>query len=329
VLEGSVRRAGGRVRITCELIEAVTGGHLWADHFDGDLSDIFALQDKITESVGGAIEPSLLRAEIARAITKPTENLDAYDLYLRALQQHYLATEPGNQGALRLLRQAMAMDPSFGLAKALAAWCVGNALNRDWIAWGSPEHIEAIALARSALASSPDDPSALRLAGWAVAYLAHDREAARAALDRAIALNPNSAQILGSSGWVRLYIGDFGMARDHFARAMRLSPLDPELFVFQTGLSMALVLGEPADPERGLALADKALVGRPNWAGANGARAHCLVRLGRLDEATETERQYLALHPGFTLTAYRLRSPFCPHVTDMIIDLHRQAGVPE
>jgi adenylate cyclase len=130
------------------------------------------------------------------------------------------------------------MDSRFGLAKALAAWCIGHAVEQGAIGRGTPEIAEAIELARSALADSPDDPSALRFAGHAVAYFAHDLDAGLAALDRAFRLNGNSAQILGSNGWMRLYAGDFGVARNSFTRAMRLSPLDPELYFFQTGLAL-------------------------------------------------------------------------------------------
>jgi adenylate cyclase len=329
VLEGSVRRAGGRVRITCQLIEAATGGHVWADRFESDMADIFELQDRITESVVAAIEPSLQRAEIARASAKPTESLDAYDIYLRALQQHYLFTEAGSQEARRLLHQAISRDTSFGLAKAMAAWCVAHAVFQSWVAWGGPEYAEGIAFARSALSNSPDDPSALRLAGFTVAYLAQDLDAGQAALDRAIALNANSAQVLGSSGWVRNYLGHFDVARDHFTRAMRLSPLDPELYVFQTGLAIALALGEPAAPERGLDLAQKALVGGRNQRTALHGRIYCLIELGHLEEARETARQYLAIWPDFSLSAWRRRLAYRAHVADRLIALLRQAGLPE
>ena len=161
VLEGSVRRAMGRVRVAAQLIDATTGGHVWAERFEESDTDVFALQDQITEHVVGALEPGLQKAEIARATIKPTESLDAYDLYLRALQQFHLFTELSNQAARLLLRQAIIMDGRFGLAKAQAAACVSYAVTRGWIAWGSADAVEGAALARSAIADSPDDPIAL------------------------------------------------------------------------------------------------------------------------------------------------------------------------
>jgi TolB-like protein len=170
VLEGSVRRSGSRVRIAAQLIDAITGGHVWAERFEDSDTELFALQDRITEHVVGALEPGLQKAEIARATTKPTESLDAYDLYLRALQQFHLFTESSNEAARLLLRQAIIMDGRFGLAKAQAAVCVAHAVTRGWIAWGSADAVEGAALARSAIADSPDDPIALALAAFAVAY---------------------------------------------------------------------------------------------------------------------------------------------------------------
>jgi adenylate cyclase len=252
VLEGSIRRAGGRVRINAQLIEAATGGHVWAERFEDADTDLFALQDRITEHVVGALEPGLQKAEIARATAKPTESLDAYDLYLRALQQFHLYTQSSIRAARFLLHQAITMDGRFGLAKALASLCVSTAVMCDWIAWGSAEAVEGAALARSAIADSPDDPTALHFAAWAVAYLGHDLDAAQAAVDRALVLNGNSAAVLGTSGWVHYDLGDFGTARDHFTRAIRLSPLDPLLHSFQSGLASALSFGEPAEPARAL-----------------------------------------------------------------------------
>jgi adenylate cyclase len=165
VVEGSVRKAGGRVRITCQLVNAATGAHVWAEKFDSPLDDIFELQDRVTESVAGAVEPTLRNAEIARALNKPTENLDAYDLYLRALAQFDLFTPQGREEALRLLRRAVALDPRFARALALFAWCVVFKVLFGSTTRGSPEAREAVAMSRAALAAANDDPEALRQAG--------------------------------------------------------------------------------------------------------------------------------------------------------------------
>jgi adenylate cyclase len=214
VLEGSVRKAANRVRITGQLIDALTGIHLWADRFEGAIDDIFDLQDQVTASVVGAIAPKLEQAEIERARAKPTENLNAYDLYLRALPLYYANTRAENDEAFRLLRQAVTLDPNYALAKALTAACVAM---RDiqGISPSKSETDDAIRLAREALDGGWDDPSVLDFAGWVLSILAHDNEAGLAALDRALALNVNSARALRLSGWVRLSSGDPRTATEH------------------------------------------------------------------------------------------------------------------
>jgi adenylate cyclase len=329
VLEGSIRRAGGRVRIAAQLIDATTGGHAWAERFEDSDTDLFALQDRITEHVVGALEPGLQKAEIARATAKPTESLDAYDLYLRALQQFHLSTESSNHAARLLLHQAITMDGRFGLAKALAALCVVQAVMRDWIAWGSAEAVEGAALARSAIADSPDDPTALRVAAFAVAHLGHDLDAAETAVDRALMLNGNSAGVLGASGWIRIFLGDFGTARDHFTRALRLSPLDPRLDVLQLGVAATLLFGEPAEPARALGLADRVLQGAPSNYTALQGRIEALVIMGRIAEAKDTARTLMSFYPQTSISAWRLRWPHRPAFVERMVQLFRAAGIPE
>jgi adenylate cyclase len=329
VLEGSVRKAGNRVRITCQLVETTSGAHVWADRFDSNLEDIFELQDTITGQAAGAFEPNLQRAEIARAIVKPTENLDAYDLFLRGLQQFYLLTRQGTDEALRLLRLAIAIDSSFWIAKAMTAYCVAHAAAATWIERDTTLVAEGIEWSRSALANAPDDPTAMRLAGHAVAWLARDLDTGRVALDRAIMLNSNSAQALCSSGWVRNYLGDFNAARDHLRRALKLSPLDPELYFFQTGLAQALAFGSPPEPQQGLELAELALVGRPNWRTALNARVYCLVGLDRIEEARARAQQLVVLYPDASLSAIRRRFPHRPEAVERIVAALRKAEFPE
>jgi adenylate cyclase len=165
VLEGSVRKAGDRVRITCQLIEALTGAHLWADRFDGVLEDIFAVQDRVTANVAGAMEPTLRRAEIERAARKPTESLEAYDLYLRSLP-HFNSLEPeGVEQATRLLREATLLDPTFGLALAQLAWCLWVPFLYGWARPCSVPVAEIMRLVRSAVVRAGTDPVVMRVAG--------------------------------------------------------------------------------------------------------------------------------------------------------------------
>ena len=253
VLEGSIQKSGNRVRISGQLIEAASGRHVWADRFDSELADIFDLQDRITESVVGAIEPSLRRAEIERASAKRTEDLDAYDLYLRAMANHFALTRPASDEALRLLDRALELDRNYSAAKALAAIIHNTRVVQNWA--DQTEIERGIQLAREALADHRDDPTTLRGAAVALAYLAHDFEPALAAIDRALTLNPNSATAYEHSGWIRLIVSDWRTSIDHFQKAMRLSPLDPAMGWFVAGLSWALLVA--GRPEEALAWARK------------------------------------------------------------------------
>jgi adenylate cyclase len=329
VLEGSIRRAAGRVRITAQLIDATTGGHVWAERFEDSDTDLFALQDRITEHVVGALEPGLQKAEIARATTKPTENLDAYDFYLRGLQQQHLSTQSSNHAAQLLLRKAISMDERFGLAKAQAAASVSYAVTRGWIASGSAEAAEGAVLARSAIADSPDDPIALSIAAFAVALLDHDLNAAQTATNRALMLNGNSATVVAGCGYIRGFLGDWAAAREHFTRAIRLSPLDPYLSTFRTWLAMALSNAEPPELEQALDLTNKALQETPGHYSALLTHIEVLVMLERLPEAQEAARTFMSLYPQFSISSWRLRVPLRPSMIEGVVQLMRAAGIPE
>jgi adenylate cyclase len=327
VLEGSVRKAANRVRITGRLIDAASGAHLWADRFDGAIDDIFDLQDQVTASVVGAIAPKLQQAEIERARTKPTENLNAYDLYLRALPLYYANTRAENDEAFRLLRQAVTLDPNYALAKALTAACVAR---RDvqGIPLSKRETDEGIRLAREALDAERDDPSVLVLAGWAVSYLAHDNEAALAALDRALVLNVNSAQALTLSGWVRLYVGDPRKATEYFTRAMRLSPLDPRVSFPIAGLAAAHMMA--GDYDEAVNLGRQAVREMPRNAFAHRIIAASLALLGRTEEAHAAARAHLAIAPNYTIADGQKNMPFNDaEFVERYFRGLREAGLPE
>jgi adenylate cyclase len=225
VLEGSVRKAGGRVRITAQLIDALGGTHLWADRFDGSLEDVFELQDEVALSVAGVIEPTLRQSEIERARRKRPDSLDAYDLYLRALPYAFTPMPEDADEALPLLGKAIELEPDYAAAHAIIAWCH----EARYLRGGMQEETRLAALhhARLAIAGGSDDAAALATAGFVIAVCARDFETALIAFDRSFALTSSSALALGFSSIVRAWNGDDAIAVEHADRAIRLSPLDP------------------------------------------------------------------------------------------------------
>jgi len=239
VLEGSVRKAANKVRITGQLVDTSIGTHLWAERFDGSPEDIFDLQDQVTASVVGAIAPKLERAEIERAKRKPTESLDAYDFYLRGIASVYQWTKEGMNEALRLFYRAIELDPDFASAYGMAVRCHGQRKAHGWTADRVKEMAETERLARCAADLGKDDAVALCFGGFGLAYVVGDLDDGAAMTDRALVVNPNLAVAWLCSGWVRTFRGEPEMAISHLARAMRLSPLDPITFQMQFATALA------------------------------------------------------------------------------------------
>ena len=325
VLEGSVRKAGNKVRITGQLIEAVSARHVWAEKFDGDLADIFDLQDRITESIVGAIEPSLLSAEIARAEHKPTANLDAYDLYLRAFALYGSMNRSTIRNAIELLKAAIVLDPTYAQAKALAAICHGDLVQQRWDDPG--DFTASDRLAKEALAVARDDPIVLAFASQIVAYISKDYETALAAADRALAICPNSFVVSSRCGWVKLYVGQAGEAVDCFLRAIRLSPLDPYTFNAPVGMAAArLMEGKPEEAER---WARQALQRNATFAAAHRVLIFALVEQARVEEAREALRKMLIVSPDYTLSHFRRLAPFSDRAfNERFAESLRTAGLP-
>ncbi len=326
VLEGSVRKAAGRVRISAQLCEVETGRHVWAERFDGELADIFDLQDRVTEAVVGAIEPSLRLAEVERARSRPTGSLTAYDLYLRALPHRY-TTREGNAESLGLLRRAIALDPGFAAAKGALAGLHTVRFTQGWAEAGDVE--EAVDCARQvAEAGGEDDPSALAAAAHALAYLARDCEAGLAAADRALRLAPNSPQVLLVNGWLRAYVGDAEAAIALLDRARRLSPVDPAMFFFSTAAGLAhFVAGRYAAAAEA---ARRAIHDRPAYVPAHRLLATSLAQLGELRAAAEATRVLLAsVAPGYTVAATAEHSALRdPDLRERYLEGLRKAGLP-
>jgi TolB-like protein len=284
VLEGSVRKAANRVRITGQLVDTATGAHLWADRFDGGLGDIFDLQDRVTESVVGAIGPAVEKAEIERARRKPTESLDAYALYLRGLAAFYqLGNRQANDEALRLFNSAIALDPHFALAYGRAAYCHAYGKTNGWISVTPNEIAEVTRLAQRAVELGKDDAIVLTASAWALAYVVHDLEAGASLIDRALVLNSNFAEAWFRGGWMKNWLGEPEPAIERFARALRLSPLDPWVAGMRGGTAaahfflgrydeaaswaaMALQDNSNFQPGLRIAAASNAMAGRPEQA---------------------------------------------------------------
>src|SRR5262249_17509004 len=226
VLEGSVRKSGSRVRIAGQLIDATTGAHLWADRFDGALDDIFDLQDQVTTSVVGAIEPRLRQVEIEHAKCKRPESLDAYDCVMRAMPAVWSLDADERAEALALLERAMQIDPRYALAKALAAWCHAQNMCYHGALVPLQERSEAIRLAEAAARLDSDDPLVLTVLGAAYTLCAQ-LSLASPLIEKALLLNPNSAWSWQRSGWLNQCLERYDMSIEHFERSIRISPLDP------------------------------------------------------------------------------------------------------
>ena len=328
VLEGSVRKAGGRVRITGQLIQGETGQHIWADRFDGELADVFNLQDQVTSSVVAAIEPSLRLAEIDRARRKPTDRLDAYDWYLRALPHFYMLNRESLDRAIMLIDRAIAIDPHFALAKALKARCYAWRNPQGWVTAPEEESAIAMRLGREALQDGADDPSVLWMVGFAMWQLRVDPEGALELYDRSLALNANCAQALALRGWALATAGRLDEAVSSLLQALRLSPFDPEAFFAMSALGCAYLMAERFD--EAFKWTSRALRERPTFAPALRFHAVSLVELGRLSEARDAVAHLLRLEPRLTISTLRRRAPiFDAKLMNIFLDGLRKAGLPE
>ena len=285
VLEGSVRKAGNRVRITGQLVDAATGNHIWADRYDSTLEDIFDLQDRVTTSVIGAIAPRLERAEIARAQHKPTESLQAYDYYLRALANIYRFTREANTEALKLTQTANNLDPDFAAPFALGALCFVQRWRAGWSNGGAEDVSEVRRLARRAIELDKDDPWVLALAGSALGLFVGEVEEGAALLALAISLDPNLAAARIWNGYVQLCLGEKDAAIEQFQIGLRMSPLDPRIFLAQNGMAMAHFLA--GRYEEGSLWAKTALQQNPDYVGARRILMACHAMAGRVEEARQ------------------------------------------
>lgn len=285
VLEGSFRSAGDRVRITAQLIEAKSATHLWAERFEGTLQDVFALQDQIASSVVGAIRPQLESAEIERARHTPTSSLSAYDCYLRGIAKLKEGGKSAIDDGLVQFRKAIELDPEFASAYGMAAWCVFWRKVNGWMTDRSAETAEGVRLAHRAVELGQNDAVALSRGGHALAHLAGDMDGGIALLDRALVLDPNLSSAWFLSGYLRALSGDSDRAIECFTWAMRLSPLDREIYRMRAGMAMANLFAGRFDEAS--SWAEKALRDAPSFLAVVAIIAASHALAGREQEARQ------------------------------------------
>ena len=323
VVEGGVRREGGRLRVTAQLVEAETGRHLWADKYDGALEDVFEFQDRITERLVGIVEPSIRKSEIERSRRKRPENLDAYDLFLRAMP--YLQARMPDQGriAIPLLQKALSLDSDYPAAHAHLAWCHEWCFSRG--GFDEADKVAALFHARAAIASDTDDASALAVAGWAAIVL-NERELGIAAIERALTVNPSCATAHYFAALMNSFANNPAATAFHADQALRLSPFDPSAFEAHLALGMVAV-GQSQFEEAVSHFADGAHINARHSLFPL-MHAIALALAGRAEETESLVRRGLELEPGFRIRAFS-EYGMARAIADKFIEGARLLGLPE
>ncbi|MCC7276399.1 MAG: winged helix-turn-helix domain-containing protein [Alphaproteobacteria bacterium] len=329
LLEGSVRRAADRIRITGQLIDTSTGTYIWADRFEGAPEDIFALQDRVTESVVGAIAPRLEQAEIVRAQRKPSGSLGAYDLYLRGMARFYARSREANDEALALLYRAIELDPDFAPSYAMASLCYHQRKAQGWVTDRECDIAEVSKLAATAVRVGADDAGALCVAGFTIAYVLGNLEDGAGHVERALDLNPNLAAAQFAGGYVKVWLGEPDTAVERFAVAMRLSPVDPLIYVMQVGVAHAHFFAGRHD--EAASWARKALRARADGHAGYRIAAASYALTGRAEEARRMVEHLQRIDA--TLRVANLRETLGPYRNPEHLrkyeDALRKAGLPE
>jgi adenylate cyclase len=327
VLEGSIRKANNRLRITGQLIDAVTGAHIWADRFEGKIEDVFDLQDQITTSVVGAISPKMEQAEIERSRRKPTENLRAYDYYLQGLSCLYRYSKEANEQALKLLLKAIELDPDFASPLAHVANCYVQRKVNGWSTDYASDALQANHFARKALEQTKDDPLVLATSGFALAYVCGRLDEGAAYLKKSTDLDPNLAASRYWLGLTLVYLGESG-AHEHFHQAIRLSPLDPRISIAFNGLAYSHFFAGNYD--EALMWAEKGTRENPNYLTCQRIAMACLALSGKADEAKEACSKVMEMDPTQRISEIRQRQPFRRDAdVASLAEAFRLAGMPE
>lgn len=326
VLEGSVQRAGDRIRITVQLVETEAGRHIWAEHYDGTIDEVFDLQDRITERVAGELQPSIRLAEIERSRRKRPQDQSAYDFTMRAMPHVWALEREESEKALDLLDQALAIDPDYPLALSLAGWCHAQGSVYNWSDDIAGSQAEALKLAERAAELSGDDSLILAVLG-AAHTVVRNFGTARVLLERAVALDPNAAWAWQRLGWLENYSDRPEPALEHFGRALRLSPLDPMNFNIHVGMGSANEIAQNYDAAA--AHYRRALGERPHalWIYRN--LASSLSGAGRMEAANQAYGTLMRAYPDLTAAKMREAMVFSDAMLDRMTANLKKLGLPD
>lgn len=326
LLEGSVQKAGNRLRIIVQLIETEGGAHVWSSRFDGAVDDFFDLEDRITEQVAGALQPSIRIAEIARSRRKRPQDLGSYDYTMRAMPHVWALEKEESAKALELLDKALAIDPEYPLALSLAGWCHAQRSVYNWADDIAKSQAMARSLAERAAEMSGDDPIILAVLG-AVHTFVRNHGTARVLLERAVTLDPNAAWAWSRLGWLENYADQPEKAIENFERALRLSPIDPMNFNNYVGIASAHEVAQEYD--RAAAFYRRALEERPNASWIYRNLASVLSGAGRFDEAKQAFGELMFTYPDLTISKFKQAMVFSPAVLERMATNLRKLGLPD
>jgi adenylate cyclase len=326
LLEGSVQKVGNRLRITVQLIETEGGVHVWSSRYDGTVDEFFDLQDRITEQIAGALQPSIRLAEIERSRRRRPQDLGSYDYTMRAMPHVWALEKEESAKALKLLEKALAVDPEYPLALALTGWCHAQRAVYNWVDDIADNQAKARSFAERAAALSGDDPLILAVLG-AVHTFVRNYGTARILLERALVLDPNCAWAWSRLGWIEAYADQTDKAIENFERAIRLSPIDPMNFNNYAGIASAHHVAE--DYEKAVMFCRRALQERPNatWIYRNLAGA--LAGAGRIEEAKLAFAEMLRHYPDLTVSKFKQAMVFSPAALERMGQNLRSLGLPE
>jgi adenylate cyclase len=326
LLEGSVQKAGNRLRIIVQLVETEGGAHVWSSRFDGGIDEFFDLEDRITEQVAGALQPSIRIAEIERSRRKRPQDLGCYDYTMRAMPYVWALEKDGTSQALDLLEKALRIDPGYPLALSLAGWCHAQRGVYNWTDDIAGEQATARALAERAANLSSDDPFILAVLG-AVHTFVRNHGTARVLLERALSLDPNGAWAWSRLGWLENYADEPRKAIENFERALRLSPVDPMNFNNYAGIGSAYEVAQ--EYEKAAAFYQRALEEQPNAGWLYRNLTSSLSGAGRIDQASHAFAEMMRYYPDLTLSKFRQAMVFSPTTLDRMAENLKRTGLPD